>query len=167
MPEYISSFLQDVSPRKTSSPRVAVGNQKALEQCICLNKRLSLESKTLKQQLNSAENEAAYLTGENESLKKEIEELERGKTLIRCNIFGNIYRMIRGAHQLSYQYLFIHFYTAFFRKDNTMKSNSSSNFPTSLKAIVTSDIINVEDDLKTDYQHIVLQRQLMKGNIEF
>ena len=94
LPEYISSFLQDVSPRKTSSPRGAVGNQKALEQCICLNKRLSLESKTLKQQLNSAENEAAYLTGENESLKKEIEELERGKTLIRCNIFGNIYRMI-------------------------------------------------------------------------
>ena len=92
LPEYISSFLQDVSPRKTSSPRGAVGNQKALEQCISLNKRLSLESKTLKQQLNSAENEAAYLTGENESLKKEIEELERGKTLIRCNIFGNIYR---------------------------------------------------------------------------
>ena len=83
--------MQDVSPRKTSSPRGAVGNQKALEQCISLNKRLSLESKTLKQQLNSAENEAAYLTGENESLKKEIEELERGKTLIRCNISGNSY----------------------------------------------------------------------------
>ena len=91
LPEYISSFLQDVSPRKISSPRGAVGNQKALEQCICLNKRLSLESKTLKQQLNSAENEAAYLTGENESLKKEIEELERGNipNNNRCNVFGN------------------------------------------------------------------------------
>ena len=95
LPEYISSFLQDVSPRKTSSPRVAVGNQKALEQCICLNKRLSLESKTLKQQLNSAENEAAYLTGENESLKKEIEELEKGKRFIQqSNIFRNSYCII-------------------------------------------------------------------------
>ena len=91
LPEYISSFLQDVSPRKIFSPRGAMGNQKALEQCISLNKRLSLESKTLKQQLNSAENEAAYLTGENESLKKEIEELEKGKIpkFIQCNIFGN------------------------------------------------------------------------------
>ena len=91
LPEYISSFLQDVSPRKISSPRGAVGNQKALEQCICLNKRLSLESKTLKQQLNSAENEAAYLADENESLKKEIEELERGNipNFNRCNILWN------------------------------------------------------------------------------
>ena len=68
---------------------------------------------------------------------------------------------------MRYQYLLIHFHTAFYRKDNELKSNSSSNFPISLKAIVASNIINVEDDLKTDYQHIILQRQLMKGNIEF
>ena len=39
-----------------------------------------METKTLKQQLTSAEGEANYLLTENESLRKEIEDLERGKT---------------------------------------------------------------------------------------
>ena len=38
-----------------------------------------METKTLKQQLTSAEGEANYLMTENESLRKEIEDLERGK----------------------------------------------------------------------------------------
>ena len=42
-----------------------------------------METKTLKQQLTSAEGEANYLLTENESLRKEIEDLERGKILKR------------------------------------------------------------------------------------
>ena len=74
------------SPRNTmvqsnySSPRGPTTHHKTLEKCIGLNKRLSMETKTLKQQLTSAEGEANYLMTENESLRKEIEDLERGKS---------------------------------------------------------------------------------------
>ena len=68
--------------QKHAFPRTPSSHQKALEHCVeHLNKRLSLETKTLKQQLRSAEGEATYLLSENDSLKKEIEDLEKGRLL--------------------------------------------------------------------------------------
>ena len=67
--------------KKFSTPRGSPSHQKTLEKCMNLNKRLSLETKTLRQQLHSAEGEAAYFLSENESLKKEIEDFEKGELL--------------------------------------------------------------------------------------
>ena len=84
---YVLSPQKPRSYTKHASPRVPSSHQKALEHCVeHLNKRLSLETKTLKQQLHSAEGEAAYLLGENESLKKEIEDLEKGEVIFICII---------------------------------------------------------------------------------
>ena len=78
---YIFSPSNTIIQSKFSSPRGPTTHHKTLEKCIGLNKRLSMETKTLKQQLTSAEGEANYLLTENESLRKEIEDLERGKIL--------------------------------------------------------------------------------------
>ena len=77
---YIFSPSNTIIQSKFSSPRGPTTHHKTLEKCIGLNKRLSMETKTLKQQLTSAEGEANYLLTENESLRKEIEDLERGKS---------------------------------------------------------------------------------------
>ena len=79
---------------KFSSPRGSSTHQKTLEKCVGLNKRLSMETKTLKQQLTSAEGEANYLLTENESLRKEIEDLERGK-------FANVILSFINTHDFS------------------------------------------------------------------
>ena len=80
---FIFSPSNTIVQSNFSSPRGSATHQKTLDKCIGLNKRLSMETKTLKQQLTSAEGEANYLLTENESLRKEIEDLERGKILKR------------------------------------------------------------------------------------
>ena len=83
--ERLTSYI--LTPSNTSiqskfcSPQKSGSRQKTLEKCLGLNKRLSMETKTLKQQLTSAEGEANYLLTENESLRKEIEDLERGNMI--------------------------------------------------------------------------------------
>ena len=76
---YILSPDNFDSHHKFDSPRGSENYQKALEHSMCVNNRLSLETKTLKKQLSSAEGEATYLQKENESLKKQLEDLENGK----------------------------------------------------------------------------------------